>query len=293
LRENGRPHDAEQIPNSPAEVLMTEPTAATQQSASYDAATSTGSRFVWHDLMTTDLEKSMAFYTTLFGWERRPWDMGPAGTYDMLYAGEIGIGGMVPLAAGDNVPAHWIGYISVDDVDAACAKAEATGGKTCVPPTDIPTVGRFAVVEDPAGAVFSPFRGSGPDMPLPVNAPLGTVAWNEIMTPDPDTAAEFYTGLTAWTVDKVDMGPMGFYYLFKQGARNAAGMMKHPSPDQGRPMWTPYVAVASADESAARAAELGATVIVPPTDIEDWGRFYMAIDPVGATFAALENKKPM
>lgn len=272
---------------------MTEPT-ATQQPTTYDAPdAAAGSRFVWHDLMTTDLTKSLAFYTALFGWTRRPFDMGPGGTYDMLFAGETGLGGMVPLGAGDDVPAHWIGYISVEDVDAACRQVEAAGGKTCVPPTDIPTVGRFAVVEDPQGAVFSPFRSSTPAAaPPPVNPPLGTVAWNELMTSDPEQAAEFYTALTGWTVQKVDMGGMGFYYLFKQGERNVAGMMKHPAADQ-RPSWTPYFAVASADESAAKATELGATVIVPPADIEDWGRFYMALDTTGAAFATLENKKPM
>jgi uncharacterized protein len=284
----------EENPNLTAEASpMTEPVTS-QPSTVYDAATpATASRFVWHDLMTTDLQKSLAFYTTLFGWERKPWDMGPAGTYDMVYAGEIGIGGMVPLDASHGVPSHWIGYVSVQDVDAACAKADATGGKTCVPPTDIPTVGRFAVVEDPSGAVFSPFRGQGPEMPDPVNAPLGTIAWNELMTSDPEKAVEFYTGLTGWTVSKVDMGAMGFYYLFKRGERNAAGMMLRPADAPGRPSWTPYVAVASADASAARAAELGATLIVPPTDIEDWGRFAMAVDPTGAVFAVLENKKPM
>ena len=272
---------------------MSEPAAAAEQSATYDAATSTGSRFVWHDLMTTDLQKSLAFYTTLFGWERKPWDMGPAGTYDMLYAGAIGIGGMVPLPPDFPAPSHWVGYVSVADVDAACAKADAMGGKTCVPPTDIPSVGRFAVVEDPAGAIFSPFKGSGPDMPEPAAPPIGTVAWNELMTPDPEKAVEFYGGLTAWTVDKMDMGPAGFYYVFKRGDRSTAGMMQRPAGTPGRPAWTPYVAVASADESAARAAELGATLIVPPTDIADWGRFALAIDPTGAVFGVLETKKPM
>jgi predicted enzyme related to lactoylglutathione lyase len=270
---------------------MTEPV-TTPQSTVYDAAAATRSRFVWHDLMTTDLPKSLAFYTGLFGWEHRPWDMG-GNTYDMVYAGEIGIGGIVPLAPGDGVPPHWIGYISVESVDAACAAADAAGGKTCVPPMDIPTVGRFAVVEDPTGAIFSPFSSTSPEQPEPVNAPLGTIAWNELMTTDPERAAAFYAGLTGWSVVKVDMGGTGFYYLFKRGERNAAGMMQRPADAPGRPAWTPYIAVASADESAAKAAELGATVIVPPTDIEDWGRFYMALDPLGATFAALENKKPM
>jgi uncharacterized protein len=273
---------------------MSEPTAAQQPTAydAPDAPASVGSRFVWHDLMTTDLAKSLAFYTALFGWTRKPFDMGPAGTYDMIYAGEVGVGGVMPLGAGDAAPPHWIGYVSVEDVDAASAQVNALGGKTHVPPTDIPTVGRFAVVEDPQGAVLSLFRGDGPDMPSPVNPPLGTVAWNELMTSDAEQAAEFYTALTGWTVQKVDMGAMGFYYLFKQGERNVAGMMKHPEAGH-RPSWTPYFAVASADESAARATALGATVIVPPADIEDWGRFYMALDTTGAAFATLENKKPM
>jgi hypothetical protein len=270
---------------------MTEPAAA-QEPTTY-APASTGSRFVWHDLMTTDLQKSLAFYTALFGWERRKFEMAGGPPYDMLYAGEIGIGGMVPLPKDFPAPSHWVGYLSVPDVDAACAKADATGGKTCVPPNDIPTVGRFAVIEDPQGAIFSPFHSARPEMPSPEPAPLGTVAWNELMTTDPESAAAFYSGLTGWGIQKVDMGAMGFYYLFKRGERNAGGMMKHPAPDQGRPGWTPYVAVASADESAAKAAELGATVIVPPTDIEDWGRFYMALDPTGAVFATLETKKPM
>jgi len=132
---------------------MTEPAAAQEPTTYAAAPTSTGSRFVWHDLMTTDLQKSLAFYTALFGWERRPWDMGGT-TYDMLYAGEIGLGGMVPLPKDFPGASHWVGYVSVPDVDAACARADASGGKTCVPPSDIPTVGRFAVVEDPWGAAF-------------------------------------------------------------------------------------------------------------------------------------------
>ena len=270
---------------------MTEPTAATQQSSTYDAATSAGSRFVWHDLMTTDVQKSLAFYTALFGWERKSFDMGEFGSYDMLYAGEVGLGGMVPLGAGDNVPSHWIGYISVDDVDAACAKIGELGGKTRVPPTDIPNVGRFAVVEDPQGAVFSPFHSTSGEQPEPATPPFGTVAWNELATTDAAKSVEFYTALTGWSVDKMDMGPMGFYYLFKRGEKNMGGMMERPFGEGERPMWTPYFLVASADDAAAKAAELGATVIVPASDIEEWGRFAMFADPTGACFAVLQYRQ--
>ena len=274
---------------------MTQPaTNAQQPASSLDAATAGGSRFVWYDLMSTDLPAARAFYTALFGWEVRPWDMGEGGSYDMLYAGEQGLGGMMPLGGSDGIPSHWIGYLSVADVDAACATAEATGGKTCVPPTDIPTVGRFAVVEDPSGAVFSPFRGDGPDMPVPTNAPAGTFAWNELMTLDAERAAEFYGRLTGWTYEKMDMGPMGFYWVFKNGSANVCGMMQMP-PDAAAPRahWMPYVAVDDTDASAARATELGGTVLVSPTDIQDWGRFAIVRDPAGAMFGVLQNKQPM
>jgi hypothetical protein len=52
------------------------------------------------------------------------------------------------------VPAHWMVYFAVDDTDATAAKAAELGGQVSVPPTDIPP-GRFAVLNDPQGAVFS------------------------------------------------------------------------------------------------------------------------------------------
>jgi predicted enzyme related to lactoylglutathione lyase len=273
---------------------MTEPsTRSSDVARPYEAAAPSSGRFVWHDLMTTDPAKALGFYRALFGWETRPWDMGGGETYEMLYAGEHGIGGVMPLDASAGIPSHWIGYLTVADVDAACAEAERAGAKSCVPPTDIPTVGRFAVVEDLDGAVFSPFKSSCPPMPEPKNAPPGTIAWNELLTSDPERAGKFYSALTGWRVEKMDMGPMGFYWLYKRGDANAAGMMRMPENAGERPHWLPYVAVASCDASAARAAELGATVVVEPTDIEQWGRFAVALDPAGAVFGVLENKQPM
>ena len=269
---------------------MTQPTSNAQPSAPLSPAAS-GSRFVWHDLMTTDLEGSLEFYTRLFGWERRPWDMGGGNSYDMLFAGEIGIGGAVRLSEGDGVPAHWIGYLAVDSVDRACEHASALGGTTCVPPTDIPTVGRFAVVEDPTGAVFSPFTPlPGSAQPEPAIPPVGTVAWNELMSSDPAKAGEFYTALTGWTRTAMDMGEMGMYHLFRRGETNTAGMMQLPHDAPMRSHWLPYIAVASCDAAAARAAELGGTVLVTPTDIQDWGRFAIVMDPASAAFGVLEDR---
>jgi predicted enzyme related to lactoylglutathione lyase len=72
------------------------------------------------------------------------------------------IGGMMEMDGqwGDTPP-HWMIYIMVDDCDAVAGKVTQLGGTVCVPPTDIPKVGRFAVLGDPQGAYFSIIQLSG------------------------------------------------------------------------------------------------------------------------------------
>jgi predicted enzyme related to lactoylglutathione lyase len=270
---------------------MTTPISAAAQSSAY-APPAAGSRFVWHDLMTKDPARATAFYTALLGWTTQVTPMGELGDYTMVTAGEHGVGGIVPLDASHEVPSHWISYLETPDVDATCARVESLGGKTCVPPTDIPNVGRFAVVEDPAGAVWSPYRGTEPSPEMPANAPPGTAAWHELMTPDPAAMATWYAALTGWTHASMAM-PQGTYWLFKRGGEYAAGMMQMPPQETARPHWLVYFAVASADAAAASIAELGGTVLVAPTDVQDWGRMAVAMDPTGAVFAVLENRQPM
>ena len=53
------------------------------------------------------------------------------------------------------VPSHWMVYFAVSDCDASAEKVKSLGGNLRVPPTDIPEIGRFAVAQDPQGAVFS------------------------------------------------------------------------------------------------------------------------------------------
>jgi predicted enzyme related to lactoylglutathione lyase len=110
----------------------------------------------WQELMTTDTKKATAFYSGLFGWKPEEKRFG-----DMLYT-TFGLGGPMPVAGMMQMgpefagaPSHWMTYISVEDCDASAAKAGTLGGQVCVPPTDIPEVGRFAVCNDPAGAYFS------------------------------------------------------------------------------------------------------------------------------------------
>lgn len=113
--------------------------------------------FCWNELMTPDTEAARSFYQELFGWTSRDVDMGDYGTYTIFSSGEKDIGGMCALSKED-VPPHWMSYVAVDDVDAATEKAEQLGGMQCVPPTDIPEVGRFSVITDPSGATIALYK---------------------------------------------------------------------------------------------------------------------------------------
>ncbi|MFV8752498.1 VOC family protein [Nannocystaceae bacterium ST9] len=109
----------------------------------------------WNELATRDIDKSKGFFTKLFGWTFKTEPMGDF-DYTTVHVGERANGGMMPMTGPmwEGVPPHWMVYFAVADTDAICKKIEATGGKVCVPPTDIP-VGRFAVVNDPQGSTFS------------------------------------------------------------------------------------------------------------------------------------------
>lgn len=110
----------------------------------------------WNELMTSDVSKAQAFYGAMFGWGVNVQPM-PTGDYAMFRQGEDNIAGMMGMDGPEweGIPPHWMTYVVVDDVDAAAAKAATMGGAIRVPPMDIPQVGRFAVLADPSGAVFS------------------------------------------------------------------------------------------------------------------------------------------
>jgi uncharacterized protein len=117
--------------------------------------------FCWNELATKDLESAKKFYTELLGWQLKESTMAGM-TYNEIVAGGEHIGGLYQMTAeyGD-APSHWMAYVAVDDVDAKAKLAADLGGKVCVPPSDIPNVGRFCVITDPTGATFSLVKLSG------------------------------------------------------------------------------------------------------------------------------------
>ncbi|NNE34986.1 MAG: VOC family protein [Rhodothermales bacterium] len=241
--------------------------------------------FSWSELMTADPEKAVSFYNHLLGWSNRDMPM-PQGVYHLQMIDKFPVAGIMNLPQPE-LPTAWVYYITVDDVDAAAKRAEELGAKVHVPPMDIPTVGRFAGILDPQGVFFHVIKyeepAEGSEMPNVDFAQTfvtpGAFSWFQLQTSDPEAAAEFYTKLLGWEVVVSEM-PSGPYREIKVNGAGMGGIMPLWS-DEVPPHWSAYVTVDDADAVAAAAKSSGATVIVPPTDIEKVGRFATVQDPTG------------
>lgn len=111
--------------------------------------------FCWSELATTDLDAASKFYSELLGWKLQQSNV-TGFPYTEIEVEAQRIGGIHQMGPEfDGSPSHWMTYVAVEDVDAKAAQVERLGGNVCVPPTDIPNVGRFCVINDPTGAMLS------------------------------------------------------------------------------------------------------------------------------------------
>ena len=238
-------------------------------------------KFVWFECITTDARKAQAFYGEVLGWKVESAPMGDF-TYDMIKAGDTTFGGYGQAQGG--APPHWIGYLSVDDVDAAAKKVVALGGKITDKPSDIPTVGRMARVTDSLGARFNLFHSEQDD---PADDPAAPVQWMEMTTADEAKSLAFYQKLLGYEDKAMDMGPGGTYHMLQKGSVPRAGLMKSPQPEIPT-TWTPYFKTDGCDAAVDRAKRSGGKIAMPGTDIPNIGRFAVIVNPLGAAFGILQ-----
>jgi hypothetical protein len=251
-----------------------------------DARSSAEGTIVWYDLLTRDFDAAWRFYGGLFGWERNETDR-PVGRYTMIRRDDRNLGGIVPLKPGDSFPSHWVAYVSVTDIEACCRAASEAGGRVPVPPTDIPGIGRFAVVLDPQGAAISPFQTeTAPSSPRPEGP--GAFCWMELLTPDTRGAGKFYGRIFGWEMGPGRPGAFGAYWNFRNAGRAVAGMVERPAGADYPTRWLPYVRVAGLGDLAARAEQHGGGVLLPVTPIRDEGHFAILSDPSGAIIGVFE-----
>jgi uncharacterized protein len=239
--------------------------------------------FSWVDLTTSDFEGARDFYGSLFGWEFEDNEIPGGGVYTMCKVGGEYVAAIPP--ATDQHPPHWNNYVTVASADDAAAKAKELGATLIEEPFDVMEAGRMALLQDPTGAalcVWEPRDAIGAGR---VNDP-GCLTWNELHTPDPAKALEFYTGLFGWDSDKMEMEGGLSYTIVKVGERSNGGMMDAQEGEP--PNWLPYFTVESRDATADKAKQLGAQELLR-LDMEI-GKFAVFADPQGAAFAVYEGE---
>ena len=210
---------------------------------------------VWLELATTDLERSLAFYTALFGWTHpRP---ETAGGVTPIRLGRALVAGAV---AADHD--GWVTYL--------------WGAEGAEP----------GILTDPGGArVGRAVEGS--HAAFRVRSVPGAPAWFELHTLDFDAAVPFYRDNFGWTT--VSLGDSDTFRMVVNGDPETAtaGIYDAARDDlDDESAWMPYFAVADADLSAARIRELGGALLDHPVDTP-FGRMVHATDPLGTLFTII------
>lgn len=244
------------------------------------------SKFVWFEYVSKDIAKAQGFFGELFNWGVKRVPM-PGGDYAMISVGDRTIGGYQVTPPGAPPEAHWLSHLGVADARTTSAQIESLGGKVLKPAFAIDNFGTMAIVADPHGGYFALWQPAKAEpQPAPVD---GAFCWNELASKDPAASVEFYSKVGGFTSKAMEMSPeMGTYHVLESEGQPRAGIMKQMMPQQPH-AWLPYVQVANTDATADKAKKLGATIVVPPTDIPNVGRFSIFVDPQGSALGILKG----
>lgn len=236
----------------------------------------------WVDSGTTDLKKSVDFYSELFGWQAE--DTGEeTGHYNVCYVSGLMVAGIGPLMDGTNHP-RWTTYVNVNDADETAQKMTAAGGTVVFGPMDVMDLGRMAIGIDPSGGaigIWQPRTMKGAQL---VNEP-GAYTWSHLLSRDFDKATPFYASVFDWGVEN---DPANNSKSFTVNGRAVCGGMQMPDdvPAEVPSYWEAYFVVPNLDEATKTITDLGGTINMT-TDIPS-GRIGSALDSVGAAFGFAE-----
>jgi predicted enzyme related to lactoylglutathione lyase len=244
-------------------------------------------QFVWHELLTSDVESSLRFYGEVFGWKAETTPMPDGSTYSMLKAGDRVVGGAMKLPM-PGIPPNWGLYVSVADVEAASKTAAAAGGQVIVPPMDAGGFGRFTTLADPTGAVVSAWRGANGDgeRAADYRPAIGEFCWDQLNTSSPTQARAFYAELFGWSAKPFPGG--GDMEVWSAGATEVASVMQAPP---GAPShWLAYVVVDGLAAARKRVEQNKGKILVPEIAVPTIGTIAVAADNVGAVIGLFEPK---
>jgi predicted enzyme related to lactoylglutathione lyase len=243
-------------------------------------------RFAWYELMTTDLAAARDFYTEVVGWGAKDVST-PDLAYTVFTSGRDSISGLMNLpvdALKMGATPRWMGYVGVDDADAAAERIKRFGGAVYVPPTNS-NIGRIAVVADPQTAILALVEGltPAPQGPAALDEP-GRVGWHELLAADWPKAFAFYAEIFGWQKTDAESGAEHGYQLFSAAGQPVGGMFTK-RPVEPVPYWLYYFNVGDIDAALKRVKSGGGRVSEGPFEVPEGSWIARCIDPQGAIFA--------
>jgi predicted enzyme related to lactoylglutathione lyase len=249
-------------------------------------------RFVWYELTATNIQEASAFYAAVMGWQTRATPMGGL-PYTVFMTGDRSVSGVMELpkrAREMGERPMWIGYISVDDVDATADRITQLGGAVHLPPQDILQVSRFSVVSDPQFATFALFKwqGASPEQPPNPLAP-GRIGWHELLAVDSEKAWAFYSELFGWEKTEFNLSPDGPYQQFSAGGQSIGGIMNKPATVPTS-CWLYYFNVGDIDAALKRVKSGRGEVLRGPIEVPGSNWIAQCVDPQGAMFALVGSR---
>lgn len=247
--------------------------------------------FVWYELATTDVEAAKDFYTSVVGWSAQ--DM-PGAAYTLFIAAEAPVCGLISMPAGAREEGYrptWLGYIGVDDVDAAAERIVQLGGKIHVPPRVIANISCIAIALDPQMVSFAVFKwlDGGVHQPFRPDAP-GRIGWHELLAADREKAFAFYAELFGWQRVNADRKTRDAYHLFSAGGQTIGGIYTKPTAVPF-PFWLYCFNVPDIDAAMTRVSEGGGKILDDPREVPDGNWMLRCTDPQGAIFALLGKRR--
>lgn len=241
----------------------------------------------WVDLSVPDIAAAQAFYADVLGWTFPP--DGGSDEYGGYVIGEVhgaAAAGIGPLQSPDQ-PVGWTLYFASDDADATAASVQDNGGTVLVPAGDVGSLGRMCIALDPTGGAFGVWQAVDYIGAGVVNQP-GALCWEDLRSPDADTAHAFYTGVFGYTTEAVPMaGPDYATFALPGDAAPLGGMGGMMGADEAPPHWLVYFGVADTPAAVATAERGGGSVLMSQID-SPYGRLAVLADPAGAAFCVIE-----
>lgn len=246
-------------------------------------------RIVWHDLFSSDRQRSMAFYRRVAGWTYVTehatdfaWGGGEKDFVLALLDGEAGAGfAETPNA----LPDGWTAYVEVADVDASITTAERLGGTIIRRPFEVPGVGRNALIRDPLGALIG-LSLSRHDFPAPTRQ-FGAEVY---MSDTPAFPIEFYAGLFDWSVTTPPIGAERRTVILGPSGERVATHLAGSLPDETA-LWIPSLRVENNEAALRHAEQLGARPFSSAPLKHADQRYALLRDPDGACVCLPENER--